>query len=353
MNNNIEYYILSDGYRGGTTTFLETQINYLNSINCNLTIIDKNPKLSYPSIIKNNQFVKLDLNKNSKKNKLKLQKLIFLKSKNNKRLLFTNFALLIKYYSFFKYLRKYHNNKIILTIHSGLLNVSFKTYLAALIFSLIYKKIDYLIFGSLSAKLWWKNYFPWMNLKKNIIRYNGVKLVDLNFRKKKLKRIISISFVGRLEKENNPEFFIKVANEYLKSKKNVIFNLYGNGSLLSDLKKWNISKNIIFHGWTNKDNIYKHSDIVIITSPINNYPYVALEAKSYGIPVISCSKGDIKKIIKNNFDGFLQPNCSEKDMVYMINQVIKNYESFSKNSVNNSKNYVDKTLCKKFWNSIT
>ena len=55
-----------------------------------------------------------------------------------------------------------------------------------------------------------------------------------------------------------------------------------------------------------KKKIYSISDIIIITSPINNFPYVALEAKSYGIPVISCSKGDIKEIIKNNKDGYLK-----------------------------------------------
>jgi len=353
MKNKIQYFILSDGYRGGAITFLESQIKYLNSKKKNLIIVDKNPQLTYSGVINNNQFFKLDLNKNIKTNKQKLEKIIFLNSKNNKRLLLTNFALIIKYFSFFKLFKKYSNNKIILTVHSGILNSSLKSYLGALMFSFIYKKIDYLIFGSNSSKLWWQNSFPWMNLKKNIIRYNGVKSINQNFKKKKLKKILSVSFVGRVEKENNPHFFIKIANEYLKNDKNAFFNIYGDGSYLDELKKKNNNKNIIFHGWCNKEVVYRNSDIVIITSPINNYPYVALEAKSYGIPVISCSNGDIKKIITNNFDGYLDPYCTEKDMVYMIMNVKKNYEKFSKNSIKSSKNYNEKNLCKKFWNSIT
>ena len=61
-----------------------------------------------------------------------------------------------------------------------------------------------------------------------------------------------------------------------------------------------------------KDQIYKKTNIIVITAPLNNFPYVALEAKSYGIPVVSCSKGDIKKIVYNNFDGFLEYTSSEK-----------------------------------------
>ena len=44
--------------------------------------------------------------------------------------------------------------------------------------------------------------------------------------------------------------------------------------------------------------------------------YVALEAKNYGIPVVSCSKGDIKKIVINNVDGYLnQTNSTKKWLI--------------------------------------
>ena len=37
-------------------------------------------------------------------------------------------------------------------------------------------------------------------------------------------------------------------------------------------------------------------DIAIITSPLNNFPYVALESSSYGIPVVTAAEGDIRKL---------------------------------------------------------
>ena len=103
-------------------------------------------------------------------------------------------------------------------------------------------------------------------------------------------------------------------------------------------------------GWKGK--IYKNSDIIIITSKVNNFPYVALEAKSYGIPVISSSKGDIKKIIKNDFDGYIHYTNSSKVIIDLINRISKKYSKFSKNSVQRSKLFEINKACKKFWNNI-
>ena len=90
----------------------------------------------------------------------------------------------------------------------------------------------------------------------------------------------------------------------------------------------------------------------MITSPINNYPYVALEAKSFGIPVISCSKGDISKIIKNKIDGFIKHTNSTSKMVDLIYKITKNYYRFSKNCINRSGHYNLNIACKKFWKRI-
>ena len=190
-----------------------------------------------------------------------------------------------------------------------------------------------------------------MDLDKNLVIYNGVK-IDPKRKIKKLNKKISISFVGRLEDENNPEFFINIAEIYLKLYNDAIFNIYGDGSMLINLKKKIKNNNIIFHGWVNKDKIYKNSNIILITSPVNNFPYVALEAKSYGIPVISSSKGDIKKIIKNNIDGFVNPTNSSNKMITLIKKTLKNYKIFSKNAIIRSKEFDIKDSCKTFWQKI-
>ncbi len=343
------YIFISNGYRGGASNFLINHIEYLSKKKKNIILIDDNPYKTFEKIPNLVKIKRIKINIFSFKEKEKLKKELFNKI-NNKVVFITNYAFPIKYFLLFKNFKK-KNIKVILTLHSGLFNLNFKKYIAGLFFSFIYKKIDYLYFGSNSAKDWWKKNYPWMDISKNLIMYNGVSVKS----KKKIKKInkkIIISFVGRLENENNPKFFIDIAERYLELYNNAIFNLYGDGPMLKDLKKKNRNKNINFFGWVNKDVIYKKSNIVLITSPINNFPYVALEAKSYGIPVISSSKGDIKKIVKNNVDGFISETNSINKMITLIEKTIKNYNPLSKNAIKRSKKFDIKESCKKFWQTI-
>ena len=346
--NKTEYIFLSNGYVGGASRFIYDHLCYLAKKNKKIILIDDNPYKTYSRIPDNVTVKKIEINNFKTKSEKTLSKL-FLNDNVKKIIFLTNYAFLIKYFSLINKIKN-KKIKIILTIHSGLLNLSFKTYIAGLIFSFIYTKIDYLYFGSNSAKQWWLKFYPWMNIKKNLVHFNGVELQ----KKLKKKRIndLSISFVGRLEKENNPEFFIDIAHDYLKNKKKAKFNIYGEGTMCNHLKNITKSNKIKFYGWKEKKSIYKNTDIIIITSKINNFPYVALEAKSYGIPVISCSKGDVKKIIKNNYDGYIIYTNSSKKIINLINKISKNYSKFSNNSFMRSKLFEINVACKKFWGNI-
>ena len=350
MNTNIEYIFIADGYRGGANTFMFDHMEYLIKKKRKVILFDNDPKKTFGRLNNKIDVHKLDL----KINKQNFIKKLIQRTKfhQNKKiyLMFTNFAYLIKFYFFFKSLKK-NNVKIILTLHSGILTLNLKRYIAGFIFSLIYKQVDYLFFGSSSSKSWWKRMYPWMDLKKRLIHFNGIK-IEKKASLKNIKKKIQISFAGRIEKENNPEFFLNIAVEYLKKESNAVFNIFGDGPLLQDLKKKYKFKNVKFHGWVRKEKIYQISNIIVITAPINNFPYVALEAKNYGIPVVSCSKGDIKKIVINNVDGYLNQTNSTKKMVNLIKKIKKDYKKFSKNSIIRSKYFDLDESCKKFWDSI-
>ena len=107
---------------------------------------------------------------------------------------------------------------------------------------------------------------------------------------------------------------------------------------------------INFYGWkTDKVEIYKNIDILLITSPIESLSYVALEAKSYGIPSVTCSKGGIREVIKNNYDGiYLDSNEPEKILNALI-KCRKNYKKFSRNSFKLSKSFDENKNLNKFW----
>lgn len=235
-----------------------------------------------------------------------------------------------------------------ITLHSGLLNISLQNLIAAFVFSFYIFFSDKIIYGSESSRKWWFKFFPWIKLKNNKIIHNGI----LQHSFKKVNKVKNISFVGRLEYENDPEFFCKLAKSKNFSKaNNYKFHIFGDGSLkkklLSKYKKF-----IRFHGWCTEKKIYRISDIVVITSFINNFPYVALESFSRGIPVITFSKGDVRKIVLNKRNGFV----IKKRNIEIFNKTLKNminkYNYLSKNAYLTAKKFDQKESCNNIWNYI-
>ena len=330
----------SDGYKGGASTFLEQNINYNLKCNKKVILIDKNPKntFSYLKSKNNLQIIKLDIFKERKKVKNFLKKNV----SKNYFFFFTNFAILIYYFFFFYNLKK-KKIKVAIALHSGVFKYNLKIIFGLILFSIFSVKLDYLIFGSYSSKKWWLSLFPWMKLIKYKVILNGVEKKKII---KKKKTYFNISFVGRLEKENDPYLFLDISH-LNKEKKHLKFNIFGDGTLKDNLKKR--STNVKFWGWERKEKIYKNTDITIITSPLNNFPYAALESNSYGIPVITASQGDIRMIVKNNFGGYVFEDRSKENYNKYLEKAVKNYNRLSKNSLINAKKFNLDKSCYKIW----
>ena len=106
------------------------------------------------------------------------------------------------------------------------------------------------------------------------------------------------------------------------NKKKIEFYIFGEGSIKIKKKYANIK----IYKWTKKEKIYNKINLLFVTSKIENCPLSVLEAKSYGIPTITISKGGIKEIIKNYKDGIiLDQNISikkiEKNLINILNKL--------------------------------
>ena len=68
--------------------------------------------------------------------------------------------------------------------------------------------------------------------------------------------------------------------------------------------------------------------------------FKCLEAKSYGIPTVTISKGGIKEIIKNYKDGIiLDQNISIKKIEKNLINILHKLNFYRKNCIKNSKNF--------------
>ena len=330
----------SDGYKGGASTFLEQNILFNLENKKNVILFDQNPKQTFPNLSKNKylKIFKLNIFKDNKKIKRLIKKLDL----SNQLFFFTNFAILIYYFLFFLSFRDKKKAILSLTLHSGIFQYNLKTIVGLGLFSILSLRLNYLIFGSDSSKKWWVNLFPWIKLINHQVIFNGVKKQKM---RKRNKKKIQISFIGRLEKENDPELFLKIS-QLNKNNKMIKFNIFGDGPLKKKIKK---SDNVKFWGWSKQAKIYSKTDITLITSPINNFPFTALESNSYGIPLISAAKGDIRKIIKNNYNGYIFNKRMPQIFSYYINETIKNYKYLSRNSINHARKFNINKSCQTVW----
>ena len=140
--------------------------------------------------------------------------------------------------------------------------------------------------------------------------YNGVdtnlfKPIKTNKRTSKL----NILFIGRMFHEKGVQYLLKSVKG-MEDK--VHLGLIGNGKLLKDFKK--ISPHSEFYGRLPKKQlpeIINQYDVVILTSLVESFPNVLLEAMACGKPVIATNIYGIPEMITDGINGFLiQPKSS-------------------------------------------
>ncbi|HOK00545.1 MAG TPA: glycosyltransferase [Candidatus Pacearchaeota archaeon] len=222
---------------------------------------------------------------------------------------------------------------------------------------------------------------PSFKIQKSLLE-NGVKKpiyllptgVNINIFKKseektKLKKELKIPldkkvllFVGRISKEKNIDFLIKVFQEIQNSpfKEKIIFLIIGDGSYFKNLKelikKSKIEKPTIITGFIPHkeiDKYYKVSDIFVFPSLTETQGIVILEAMASGLPVVALKDDAFKNIVINNKNGFLidyKKEDAEKDFTQKIIKLLNNnnlFEELSKNATKTAHKYSDKNQTEK------
>jgi len=241
----------------------------------------------------------------------------------------SNSTIFVIYFFLLKLLFK--NINIFLVKHSHITNPSIKQIIIGIASSILSNFSNKVIFVSNFTLNWWCKYFVLYRFANKLVMHNFIYLP-----KKILKRKTSafrIAFVGRLDREKGLDEFIKIA-KYIGSNK-YKFSVYGNKA-----SQYKYYKNIKFYGWKEKRQIYNNIELLIVTSPIENCPFNVLEAKSYGVPTLTTSRGGIKEIIKDNEDGILVNANAELNFIKnKILHINKNYKFFSRNCRQNSKKF--------------
>ncbi|MCD4756712.1 MAG: glycosyltransferase family 4 protein [Arcobacteraceae bacterium] len=176
--------------------------------------------------------------------------------------------------------------------------------------------------------------------KRNIkslpkVIYNGTQ--PLNKKKYTDFPILKLLIVGVLDSNKNQLFALKILSSLIKKNYNIKLYIVGNEAEIgyeNTLKSYVIKNNLIeyvsFEGFqTNLSNYYNECDILLLTSIIESFPTVILEAMSVGMPIISAQAGGVLEQIQIGKNGFVVAQDDLDDFVQKIIFFIENKSRIS------------------------
>jgi glycosyltransferase involved in cell wall biosynthesis len=192
--------------------------------------------------------------------------------------------------------------------------------------------------------------------KENIfLNYDGVNLNEIN-KSKPTKEKFDLIFVGRLNHQKNVSLLIKTTSLLKKQFPKIKVCIIGDGPERKELKslteKLNLTKNIFFKGFIeNKEEVYGHmksSKIFVLSSVLEGFGIVVVEANACGLPVIVIDNkwNASKELIQENKNGLISKN-NPQDLKKQITLLLEN------KNLRDKMNIESKQMAKQFdWDNI-
>ena len=155
---------------------------------------------------------------------------------------------------------------------------------------------------------------------------------------RRLGEEIMFLFVGTLSKGKQPLYVIQLVEELYKRGKNVILELYGEGSLRKELELYitqnNLESIISLKGNHSRETVlkaYQSSHFLILPSKSEGWPKVVAEAMFWGCVPIASPVSCVSYMMGNGSRGIILKEQLDFDVNQIIN-VLKNQEVYLKMS---------------------
>jgi glycosyltransferase involved in cell wall biosynthesis len=136
---------------------------------------------------------------------------------------------------------------------------------------------------------------------------------------------VVICCVGRLSPQKGHHFLLRAVLEVIKTNRNVILLLVGDGPLKKDLENLSlelgIKDNVVFAGYRDDiEDVLQISSLFVMPSLSEGTPMALLEAMASGKAVVATDVGGIPEVIKDGFNGIL---VKPKDVKGLAGSIIK------------------------------
>ncbi len=146
---------------------------------------------------------------------------------------------------------------------------------------------------------------------------------------------ICILFSGRLEKVKDPFLLLDVFRIIHGRIPRAKLIISGTGSLVKRIRKaaeeYGIMDDIYLAGALNQhglSGIMRVCDVFLLTSAFEGMPRSVLEALACGIPVVTTDVGEVSKVVRDNFSGFISRSRDPEEICRLVIKIIGDKEGF-------------------------
>lgn len=203
--------------------------------------------------------------------------------------------------------------------------------------------------------------------KKIHVIYNGVDVEKFKPNKDRagLRRELGLEekqkiilFVGRLYQRKGLDTLLQSISKVIQDFGDAKFVISGEGhrqnkeKLLKIAEKLKIKNSVLFVGYFPDEklpDLYAASDMFVLPSRYESFPFTILEAQATGLPVISTNVGGIPEIITNNRNGLLVEPANPEQLAEMIIALLQNQE-FAEELGRRARQLIEEKFT---WSSIT
>lgn len=170
------------------------------------------------------------------------------------------------------------------------------------------------------------------------------------------KKEKTILFVGRLDfGHKRPDRIVEIWEKIYNYYPDWSLKIAGDGSfkeqLINYTKKRKI-KNIEFLGFCDVDKEYEKAEILCMTSTIEGFPMVLIEASIYGcIPIAFNSFNSLYDVIDSGKNGYIVPAYSKRKYIKILRTLIENDDlrkKIRKETLNINKKFAKEIIVKKW-----
>lgn len=169
----------------------------------------------------------------------------------------------------------------------------------------------------------------------------------------KIHEPIKLLAVGRLDKQKNYYFLLRVLTELKKSGHSFSISILGNGSQEEELKEYatelGVSDMIHWKGRVdgrNLENEYEKADLFVHTALFEGFGTVFIEAMAKGLPICATRAFGSIDVVKEGYNGFLS-EFDEVEFAKNVVKIIEDIELYKTLSANNLS-----TVLTYSWNNI-